>query len=121
MLKLYENIKLYRQQARMTQAELAKLTGYIDRSSIAKIEKGQVDLSQSKIEQFAEVFGVKPSDLMGWEYEDSPERDDKKEKPSETEGLSENHIKLIEFAKTVPEDKAEMILRVMRSIVEDGR
>lgn len=66
MLKLYENIRLYRKQAKMTQDELARKAGYTDRSSIAKIEKGLVDLSQTKIKQFADIFGVTPSTLMGW-------------------------------------------------------
>lgn len=51
----------------MTQEELAKRAGYSDRSSIAKIESGVVDLSQSKIAQFADIFGVTPGDLMGWD------------------------------------------------------
>ena len=53
----------------MSQAELARRVGYTDRSSIAKIEKGAVDLSQSKIKQFADVFGVSSGQLMGWEQE----------------------------------------------------
>lgn len=69
MLKLYENIKEYRLKKGLTQDALARLTGYSDRSSIAKIERGGVDLSRSKIEQFAEVFGVAPGDLMGWDAE----------------------------------------------------
>lgn len=67
MLKLYENIKCYRKAARLTQEELAKLTGYTDRSSIARIEKGEIDLPQSKIKQFAQALGTTPSQLMGWE------------------------------------------------------
>lgn len=69
MLRLYENIKRYRKEAGMTQEELARRTGYTDRSSIAKIEKGAVDLSQSKIKQFAEALGVTSGQLMGWEQE----------------------------------------------------
>lgn len=71
MLKLYENIKHYRKEAKLTQEELARRVGYTDRSSIAKIERGVVDLSQSKIKQFAEALGVTPGQLMGWE--DEPE------------------------------------------------
>ncbi len=67
MLKLYENIKRCRKEAGLTQEELAKLTGYTDRSSIAKVEKGAVDLSQSKIKQFADALGTTPSHLMGWD------------------------------------------------------
>ena len=69
MLKLYENIKKYRKEAGLTQEELAKRTGYTDRSSIAKVEKGAVDLSQSKIKQFAKALGVSAGQLMGWEQE----------------------------------------------------
>ena len=69
MLKLYENIRRYRKQAKLTQDELARRAGYTDRSSIAKIEKGLVDLSQTKIKQFADIFGVTPSTLMGWNEE----------------------------------------------------
>ena len=76
MLKLYENIKRYRMESKMSQAELAKRTGYTDRSSIAKIEKGLIDLSQSKIKQFAEVLGVTPGHLMGWDEKPAEELQD---------------------------------------------
>lgn len=111
MLPLYLNIKKHRLQAKMSQAELARLTGYTDRSSIAKIESGAVDLSQSKIEQFAAVFGISPQELMGW--------GDETGEPAEYDGLSEKKKALIEFALSVPEDKASMVLRILKSIVED--
>lgn len=66
MLKLYENIKRLRLQNNMSQAELAEEAGYTNRSSIAKIEKGEVDLPQSKIKLFADIFDVTPAYLMGW-------------------------------------------------------
>ena len=69
MLELYKNIKKLRKEARITQEELARRTGYTDRSSIARIEKGEIDLPQSKIKQFAEALGVTPGALMGWEEE----------------------------------------------------
>lgn len=69
MLKLYENIKAQRKAAKMTQEELARRTGYTDRSSIARIEKGEIDLPQSKIKQFADALGTTPSQLLGWEQE----------------------------------------------------
>lgn len=65
MLKLYENIKALRKQNQWTQEELALRMNYTDRSTIAKIEAGKVDLSQSKILEFASVFGVEPGELMG--------------------------------------------------------
>jgi transcriptional regulator with XRE-family HTH domain len=65
MNKLYENIKNRRNALGMTQQELAEKMGYTNRSSIAKIENGAVDLSQSKIIQFAKVLETTPSELMG--------------------------------------------------------
>lgn len=67
MLKLYENIRRLRRERGMTQVDLAEAAGYNDRSMIAKIESGKVDLSRSKIETFANIFGVPASELMGWE------------------------------------------------------
>lgn len=65
MLELYTNIKKFRKLRSMTQDELAKRTGYTDRSSIAKIERGDVDLPQSKIMMFADALGVTAGTLMG--------------------------------------------------------
>ena len=53
MIDLYRNIRKFRIEHKMSQDTLAKLTGYTSRSSIAKIEKGEVDLPLSKIEAFA--------------------------------------------------------------------
>ena len=54
----------------MSQDTLAKLTGYKDRSSIAKIEKGEVDLAESKIREFVKALKVSPRELMGWDEPD---------------------------------------------------
>lgn len=65
MLQLYKNIKKLREEKGMSQEELAKLCGYTSRSSIAKIEKGEVDLQQSKIIAFANALSTTPGKLMG--------------------------------------------------------
>ena len=67
MLELYKNIRKYRKENGWTQQELADRAGYGDRSSISKIESGEVDLPQSAIIKFAKVFGVAPGDLMGYD------------------------------------------------------
>ena len=66
MLALYENIRRLRKKKGMSQDELAKLVGYGDRTSIAKIESGKVDLPQSKIVAFANALQCSPAYLMGW-------------------------------------------------------
>ena len=65
MEQLYKNIRARRIELGMTQQELAEKMGYTNRSSIAKVENGTVDLSQSKIIQFAKVLETTPGELMG--------------------------------------------------------
>ena len=72
MEPLYENIKKLRKQRELSQDELARLTGYTDRSSISKIEKGEVDLPQSKIYLFAKALGTTMSELVGWSPSPAP-------------------------------------------------
>lgn len=99
MLELYMNIKKFRKEKKMSQQKLAELTGYTDRSSIAKIEKGEVDIPQSKILMFAQALGVDAGTLMG--------ADGVNDNQSETDtfisgfqNLSENHQKaILEYVK----------------------
>lgn len=64
-------------------------------------------------QKIASYFGVSVGYLLGEE-----EKEDKKEKPTEDDRLSDNMRMLIDFAKSVPEDKVELVLKVMKSIVE---
>lgn len=66
MLELYKNIKLRRKELGLTQEELARRTGYTNKSSIATIESGKVDIPQSKILEFARALEISPADLFGW-------------------------------------------------------
>ena len=70
MEQLYNNIRARRIELGMTQQELADKMGYTNRSSIAKVENGAVDLSQSKIIQFAKVLETTPGELMGEVFPD---------------------------------------------------
>ncbi len=67
MLEIGKKIKQRREELGMTQEELAEKTGYKDRSSINKIEKGGNNLPQTKIVAFAQALNTTPSYLMGWE------------------------------------------------------
>lgn len=51
-----DNIKMRRFQLRMSQQELAEAMGYKTRSTIAKIESGENDVSQKKLQKFAAVL-----------------------------------------------------------------
>lgn len=63
----------------------------------------------NSLETLANYFGVEKSDLL----------EDKKEKSTDNSGLSENKKKLIEFAETVPDDKIDYVLRIMKTILQD--
>jgi toxin-antitoxin system, antitoxin component, xre family len=73
-MDMYDRIRNRRKELKMTQDELAKLTGYNDRSSIAKIEAKKADLSQSKIIAFAEALKVNTSYLMDGEVKEIEEK-----------------------------------------------
>lgn len=75
MLDLYKNIRSRRQELGLTQTELAHKLGYSDKSMIAKIEAGKVDLPQSKIMAFADALHTSASSLMGWEDDTLPPYD----------------------------------------------
>ena len=65
--KLSERIRLRRKELKMSQEELASLVGYTDRSIISRIEKGLIDLTESKIMAIAKALNITPEILVGWE------------------------------------------------------
>lgn len=64
MMALGENIKRARMKAQISQDELAKRLGYKSRSTIAKIESGENDLTQKKVAAFAKALNVSIDFLM---------------------------------------------------------
>ena len=70
----------------------------------------QTGISAANAQKIASYFGVSVGYLLGEENE--------KGQPTANDGLSSQRKALIDFAMSVPDDKAEMILRVMKSIVE---
>ena len=62
-----DKIKIAREQKKMSQDELARKLGYKSRSTIAKIESGENELTQSKIKKFAAALEVSISWLMDFD------------------------------------------------------
>lgn len=102
-----KNLRYYLEKSGKTQKQVAAIVD-VAQSTFNDWATGKKYPRIDKIEILANYFGIQKSDLI----------EDKTEKPAEDSGLSDNVQKLMEFAKSVPEDKAEMILKVMRSIVE---
>lgn len=64
MESIYDRIRKLRKQLQYSQEQLAKKVGYADKTAIAKIEAGKVDLPQSKILLFAKALNTTTSYLM---------------------------------------------------------
>ena len=95
-----ERIKMLRKAAKLSQTELAKLTGYTDRSSIAKIEDNKIELTESKIKLFANVLNVEPSELMGIE----------KTVIKNDDGLTDQQIELSGIIPTLEDEEISELL-----------
>lgn len=63
-----ERVKYYREAINMTQKELGLAVGYVDKtnpsSSISKIERGDMEITQTKIADIAKTLGISPSALF---------------------------------------------------------
>lgn len=67
MCKMAKRIRECRTQKQLTQEELANKLG-LKKSAIAKYENGRVEnIKRTTIEEMANIFGCKPSYLMGWD------------------------------------------------------
>lgn len=71
----------------------------------------QSGISTANAQKIANYFNVSVDYLLGEE--------DKKEQPTDLDGLSDMRKALIDFAMSVPDDKAEMLLQVMKTILKN--
>ncbi len=62
-----ELIKIRRNELGWSLQELADRMGYKNKSTISRIEKGEIDVPQSKVKKFANVMGTSIAYLMDWE------------------------------------------------------
>lgn len=107
---LYENIITLCEEKGIKGGKMCTEIG-MSKGILTDLKMGrQAGISAANAQKIASYFGVSVGYLLGEE--------EKEEKPTEDDGLSENIKQLVDFVKTVPEDKAELVLRVMRSIVE---
>ena len=63
-MTMYDRIKKLRLEQDLSQEDLAHKVGYKGRSMIARIESGQVDISQSKVKAFATALNTSVDYLM---------------------------------------------------------
>ena len=111
MGNLYETISELCEEKGIKGGKMCTDTG-ISKGLLTDLKMGRrTGVSAMTAQKIASYFGVSVGYLLGEE--------EKEEKPTaEDDELSENIKKLVDFAKSVPEDKVELVLKVMQSIVE---
>lgn len=108
---LYERITSLCQERGITGGRLCRDL-QMSKGTLTDLKMGrQKSLSAEKAQKIASYFNVSVGYLLGEET--------KKEQPTETDGLSEKRKALMQFAMSVPEEKAEMILQVMKTILKN--
>lgn len=108
---LYENIATLCEEKGIKGAKLCNDIG-MSKGILTDLKMGRRSgVNAVTAQKIASYFGVSVGYLLGEE--------EKEEKPTVNDDeLSENIKQLIEFAKSVPDDKVELVLKVMKSIVE---
>ena len=97
LVDLGKRIRFLRIQKQLTQEQLAFIVGYTSRSSINKIEKGLVDIPQSKIAEFANALGVTPAYILFG-------NDEPKESTPTERTLSEGEEMLLKLFRKLPQE-----------------
>lgn len=99
-----KNLKHYMDANGKTRRDLCADLGF-NYYTVSDWINGKKYPRMDKVDDLADYFGISKSDLI-------------EEKPTAADdGLSEKQRKLIDFAKSVPEEKADVILQVMKTIV----
>lgn len=104
-------IKQRRLELGWSQRELAKKMGYKDNTTLTKIERGLVDVSQSRVMQFSQVLDVSIAYLMDWE-------DEEKQKQSAESELSIQKKELIQKVMQMSDEelqKLDLLLQLVES------
>ena len=88
----------------MSQRELARKMGYSDNSTLNRIEKGSVDVSQAKVVQFAKILNVSIAYLMDWE----------EKKQTTTDTLTDGEKQLLSLFRQIPDDMKDVVIEMIR-------
>lgn len=111
-------IRLLRKQHNMTQEELGAKIG-VNKAAISKYEKGQVEnMKRSTIKMLADLFGVSPTYLLGWddEHEQSKIADEVKAFDVVGQVYGERAAKMLELFSRMNSDGQERILEFIKDM-----
>ena len=123
-MEKYERVESVSQRLRKAmniagknQADLVRETD-ITKGTLSRYLSGRFEPKQFAINKLAIALNVSEMWLWGCDVPMERPVEIKKEQPTEYDGLSEKRKALMQFAESVPEDKVEMILQVMKTILK---
>jgi transcriptional regulator with XRE-family HTH domain len=99
-----EKIKARRLELGISQRELARRMGYSDNSTLNRIEKGTVDVTQAKVVQFSKALNCSIAYLMDWEEDEK----------NTTDNLTDGEKLLLSLFRQVPEDMQDVVLEMIQ-------
>lgn len=104
-----ENIKFYMDLKGVTKQQLCadlgfKYTTFLDWINATTYPR------IGKVEAMANYFGCEKSDLI----------EDRRNNDALADGLSEKQKALLTYAQAVPEEKIDLVLRLVKSVLEEG-
>ena len=102
------NIKRYMERKGVTKQQVCDALGFKYTTFVDWIN-GVTYPRIGKVEAMANYFGIQKSDLI----EDKPTAE-------EGDGLTVSQRRLFEIAKELPDDKAEILLQLMKSMLNNG-
>lgn len=121
MAQIGEKIRRKREELGMTQEELAKKLGYKNKSTIAKIETGINDITQSKVCDFANVLNTTIAYLMGWEDENGfAALSEKENEQTESSRTTYKDLPLTEKEKQLVEFFRQLNIKGKERMLEDA-
>ena len=109
-------IKDRRKELGWSQRELAAKMGYASNGTLGKIELGRVDVSQARLEQFAQVLGVSVAYLMG--YEQIQKKNDQLVKLVTRMRKDERFAEAVKMLNELDADKHENVFQILSAFTQ---
>ena len=108
-MKMGDKIKEKRKEAGLTQEELGEKLG-VQKSAVAKWENGRVEnIKRSVMLSMSKALGVDPA----YWFDDGAEAEEDDE-----DDFTEEQIELLARYDSLPDDKKELVLNLIRSLTE---
>ena len=118
MEKINARISELIEEKGLTLRELADAVG-CSKSAMQRYISGERPIPTSVIAGLSEAFGVHPAYLFCWTDNRNFGIEPEEPTADNDDELSESQKVLMQFAMSVPEEKAGLALRLLKSILED--